>query len=132
MKRLLASPLLPVILILVCFASLAANNWDDVKGWRPNIIGPEPVTAAVIVEESKDRPKLPKEIIAVMVKAEKHGVKVFDPNQTDKDGKVPPVLAPFFQAAGTPLPQLVTRRGQDKYESRPCPKTEAELVEALK
>ena len=123
----------PLIFLVTCLLMLVILNLP--YGGGIPIITPQPVTAAVIVEETSDRPNLPKEVLAVLAVAPKYKVKVVDKDVLGKDGATPNVLVPFFEAAkreSRDLPQLVTRRGSDKYVAKPCPTSEAALVEALK
>lgn len=121
----------PLILLVACLVTLVILNLP--YGGGTPIIVPQPVTAAVIVEETADRPNLPKEVLAVLAVAPKHGVKVVDKDVVDKTKKTPTVLVPFLDACkNRSLPALVTRRGADKYQAVGCPDSEAKLVEALK
>ena len=93
----------------------------------------QPVTAAVIVYETKTKHQLPQGLQQVIEQAPKYKVTAVDVDVVDKNGKTPATLKPFFDAmAGQPLPRLVLRRGQSTYENRACPDTVAQLQELVK
>lgn len=131
MKRILP----PAILLFACLAVLTVREGYRVGvniPWPVPIVAPEKVTAAVIIEETADRPKLPANVLTVLNLAPKHGVKVFDKDVLDKERRKPTALAPFLDAAaGKTLPVLVRQRGT-AYDAIPCPDSEAKLQEALK
>ncbi len=117
----------PIVLLVLLISLQAAKYGARYAGIQSR------VTAAVIVEETSQRPKLSKETIAVLMAASAKGVKVVDIDVRGPGKKDPPaVLVPFLSVAEREkLPQLILECGT-KYEAKPLPASIKELEEALR
>lgn len=128
--------ILSLSLILAGAATLVVSHADELGMpiFSISRFVHSPVTAAIIVEEPSQRPGEGKELVGVLEKAfDVCKVQVVGIHTVDKDKQTPVTLKPFFDAAaGKQLPQLVLRRGTDKYESLPCPTSMEKVQESLK